>query len=49
MTSVRLDLGYLFAHLFRFSILSSLDYFVFVLFAFVAMSLVSSVLRRQIG
>ena len=46
-------LGLVFVHLFRFSILCifcfSLDYFVLVLFAFVVLGLVSSVLIREIG
>jgi len=49
--SVGFSLGLVFVRLFRFSILCvffwfSLDYFVFVLFAFVVLDLVSSVLRQ---
>jgi len=48
-----LGLSLIFMHLFRFSILCvfwfSLDYFVLVLFAFVVLDLVSSVLRQEIG
>ena len=51
---VGLGLVLVFIHLFRFNILSvffwfSLDCFVLVLFAFVALGLVSSVLCREIG
>ena len=46
-------LGLAFVHLFRFSILFFfwfiLDYFVLVLFAFVVLGSVSSVLRQEIG
>jgi len=47
-----MSVGLVFAGLFRFSILCvfwfSLDYFVLVLFAFVVLGLVSSVLRQEI-
>jgi len=45
-------LGLVFVHLFRFSILFfwfSLDYFVLVLFAFIVLGLVYSVLCQEIG
>jgi len=51
--SVDLGLGLVFVRLFRFSILCvfwfSLDYFVLVSFAFVALGLDSSVLPQDIG
>jgi len=52
--SVGLDLVLVFVRLFGFSILCvffwfSLDYFVLVVFAFVVSSLISSVLRQEIG
>jgi len=50
--SVGLGLGLVFCGLFRFSILCvfwfSLDYFVLVLFAFVVLGLVSTVLRQEV-
>ena len=46
--SVGLNLGLVFASLFGFSILC-VDYFALVLFAFVVLDVVSSVLRQEIG
>jgi len=44
-------LGLVFVHLFRFCVFFwfSLDYFVLLLFAFIVLGLVSSVLRQEIG
>ena len=51
--SVGLGLGLVFVHLFRFSISVffwfSLDHFVFVLFAYVVLGLVSSYAKRLTG
>jgi len=51
--SVGLGLGLVFMHLFRFSILCvfwfSLDYFILLLFFFVVLGFISSVICQEIG